>query len=81
MNAPYTELEVLLRALTAAEFLAQFGEAERGYQLLAGHLDQAWQAARTGCPWAQEFIVAYGLALADYGSWCSMPLERLKPRC
>jgi enoyl-CoA hydratase/carnithine racemase len=75
LNAPYTELGVLLRAVTGAEFLARFGGAERGYLLLAGHLYQAQQATQAGCPWAREFVAAYRLALADYVSESGTLLE------
>jgi hypothetical protein len=66
LNPPYVELGVLLRAVAGAEHLARVGAAGRGYQLLAGHLCQAREAARAGCPWAREFVSAYGLALGEY---------------
>jgi hypothetical protein len=66
LNPPSVELGVLLRAVTGAEYLALLGSPSWGYDLLVGHLDQAEEAARDGCPWAQEFLSAYRLALAEY---------------
>jgi hypothetical protein len=66
LNTPSAELGLLLRALTGAEHLAQWGAPEWGTRLLTGHVSRAQEAAQAGCPWAREFVAAYRLALADY---------------
>ncbi len=66
LNTPSAELGLLLRAMTGAERLARCGAPEWGSRLLSGHVCRAQEAAQAGCPWAEEFVAAYRLTLADY---------------
>lgn len=66
LNAPYSELAILLRAVTGAEWLELLGYPAMGYELLMGHLHRAEEAEKVGCPWALEFVAAYRLAVKDY---------------